>query len=260
MNCTQRSQTLSPILIAALLGIAGTGQAQQSGWPVHSMDRPRPPVVTPGAVGLPASPPSDAVVLFSGADLAEWEGEKGGPAKWAVRDGYVEVAPGTGAIHTRRSFGDVQLHIEWATPAQPVGEGQERGNSGVFLMSHYEVQVLDSWHNDTYADGQAAALYGQSPPLVNASRQRGGWQSYDIVFRAPRFGPDSAVQSPARATVFHNGVLVQDDVAFTGWTVHARTATYQWHEDKLPLTLQDHGNPIRFRNIWIRELPPRPQP
>jgi hypothetical protein len=152
----------------------------------------------------------------------------------------------------------VQLHIEWASPAPARGEGQDRGNSGVFLMSHYEVQVLDSWRNLTYADGQAGALYGQSPPLVNASRPPGQWQSYDIIFHAPRFGPDSSVISPARATVIHNGVLVQDNVAFTGWTTHGKVAEYQAHPDALPLALQDHGHKVRFRNIWVRPLPREP--
>lgn len=226
--------------------------AQQ--WPVHSLERPRPPIVSPGPERAPESPPSDALVLFDGKDLAQWLAADGGPAKWVVRDGYMEVAPGGGHIITRRAFGDVQLHVEWATPTPPTGEGQERGNSGVFLMSHYEIQVLDSYHNDTYADGQAAAVYGQTPPLVNASRAPGEWQSYDIVFHAPRFAADGSVRDSARVTVLHNGVLVQDDARITGWTVHGRRAHYTSHPDRLPLLLQDHGNPVRFRDIWIREL------
>jgi hypothetical protein len=202
---------------------------------------------------LPA--PSDALVLFAGKNLAEWQSEDGSPAKWVVREGYVEVAPGSGALHTNRGFGNVQLHVEWATPTPPTGEGQERGNSGVFLMSHYEIQVLDSYHSETYADGQAAAVYGQTPPLVNASRPPGQWQTYDIVFHRPRFAPDGAVRDPARVTVFHNGVLVQDNTIITGWTVHGQRARYAPHADRLPLLLQDHGNPVRFRDIWIRELP-----
>jgi hypothetical protein len=172
-----------------------------------------------------------------------------------VAEGYLEVVGGAGSIATRRAFGDVQLHVEWATPSPPRGEGQERGNSGVFLMGRYEIQVLDSYRNDTYADGQAAALYGQAPPLVNASRPPGEWQTYDVVFRRPRFGPDGALLQPARVTVFHNGVLVHDNVGFTGRTAHGRKATYEPHEDRLPLVLQDHGDPVRFRNIWVRELP-----
>jgi hypothetical protein len=231
------------------------GQLSAQEWPVHSMDRPKPPVVAPGSAGAPVPAPSDAVVLFDGTSLAEWVRQSdGGAAGWRVTDGHMEVVGGSGTIATRRSFGDVQLHVEWAAPAPPHGEGQERGNSGVFLMGRYEIQILDSYRNDTYADGQAAALYGQTPPLVNASRPPGEWQTYDIVFRRPRFGPDGSVVQPARATVFHNGVLVQDNVAFTGRTVHGRKAVYEPHEDRLPLVLQDHGDPVRFRNIWVREL------
>jgi len=153
-----------------------------------------------------------------------------------------------------RKFGDVQLHIEWAAPNPPSGEGQERGNSGVYLMSTYEVQVLDSYHNVTYPDGQAAAIYGQYPPLVNASRPPGQWQSYDIVFHAPRFDASGRLVSPARATVFHNGVLVQDNVELSGPTAHGQRPPYKPQPEKLPLSLQDHGEPVRYRNIWIREL------
>jgi hypothetical protein len=170
----------------------------------------------------------------------------------------VEVVGGTGSLVTRRSFGDVQLHLEWATPTPPTGDGQERGNSGVFLMGLYELQILDSHGNDTYPDGQAAALYGQEPPLVNACRPPGAWQTYDIVFRRPRFSADGNVTAPARITVLHNGVLVQDAAAFWGRTRHAARATYEPHPDRLPLALQDHGNPMRFRNIWIRELAETP--
>ena len=155
---------------------------------------------------------------------------------------------------TRRGFGDVQLHIEWATPAPPAGEGQERGNSGVFLMGLYEIQVLDSHEDTTYADGQAAAMYGQVPPLANASRPPGVWQSYDIVFHRPRFAADGSVATPARVTVLHNGVLVQDNVMLSGPTAHQRRPPYAAHPDQLPIHLQDHGSPVRYRDIWIREL------
>jgi hypothetical protein len=168
----------------------------------------------------------------------------------------MEVVARTGSIMTRRAFGSVQLHIEWRAPLPAVGEGQERGNSGVFLMSHYEIQVLDSYHNDTYADGHAAAIYGQTPPLVNACRPPGAWQTYDIVFHRPVFAADSSVVRPASVTMFHNGVLVHDNDVITGWTVHARVARYQPHADRLPLLLQDHGHPVRYRNIWVRELQP----
>ena len=198
--------------------------------------------------------------VYHAQDLSQWETGDSlpGPAQWIVKDGYMKVAPGAGDHRTRGGFGDVQLHIEWATLAKVAGHSQERGNSGVYLMGLYEIQVLDSYGNDTYPDGQAASLYGQVPPLVNASRPPGRWQTYDIVFHRPRFATDGSVLQPARATVFHNGVLVQDNVAFTGRTVHARAATYRPHADHLPIKLQDHGNPMRFRNIWVRELPERP--
>ena len=224
-----------------------------SQWPQHSMDRPRPPVVQP-APHAGQAPPSDAIVLFDGKDLAQWQAEDGSAAKWVVRDGFVEVKPGTGMLVSRRGFGDAQLHIEWATPTPPKGEGQERGNSGIFLMGIYELQVLDSYQNDTYADGQAGAIYGQSPPLVNATRPPGQWQSYDVVFHRPHFKADSSVERPARMTVFLNGVLIQDNFELSGPTAHQRRPPYSAHADKLPLKLQDHGNPVRYRNIWIREL------
>jgi len=235
-----------------------TVRAQAQDWPQHSLDRPQPPVVhVNGIVSSP--PPSDAVVLFDGKSLASWRvadsTHNGGPAKWKVADGYMEVVARSGSIETKRAFGDAQLHIEWRAPTPPKGEGQERGNSGVILMGTYEVQVLDSYKNVTYPDGQAAAIYGQFPPLVNASRPPGEWQTYDIVFHAPRFDAGGKVLSPARMTVFHNGVLVQDNMALLGPTHHNERAPYTAHPNKLPLLLQDHGNPVRYRNVWIRELP-----
>lgn len=227
-------------------------KAQTGEWPIHSLERPRPPAVDPGPAGPPGPVPSDAIVLFGGGDLAEWQHAGGQPARWNVRSGYFEVAPGTGSIQTRRAFGDIQLHVEWAAPAPATGTGQDRGNSGVFLMGYYEVQILDSHRNDTYADGQAASLYGQRPPLVNASRPPGEWQSYDITFRRPHFNPDGSVRDSARITVIHNGVLVHDNVALQGRTVHQRRARYEAHEDRRPLSLQDHGHRVRFRNIWVR--------
>lgn len=212
---------------------------------------PVPAMVTPGR-GM--APPSDAIVLFDGKDLSQWEGTEGGPARWTVADGAMTVAAGTGAIQTRRAFGDCQLHIEWRTPAVVKGEGQERGNSGVFLQGRYEVQVLDSWNNRTYSNGQAASVYKQYIPLVNASRRPGEWQSYDIVFRAPRFAADSSLVRPGYVTVFHNGVLVQDHVELKGVTVYRGQPFYKAHGPE-PLMLQDHGNPVSYRNVWIRELP-----
>src|SRR6478672_12739539 len=214
--------------------------------------RTEPPIVTPGRTNT--EPPSDAIVLFDGRDLSRWRGADGGPAKWIVRDGYAEVAPGSGDISTSDKFGDAQLHIEWATPSVVKGEGQERGNSGVFLMGHYEVQVLDSYDNKTYFHGQAGSVYKQYAPLVNASRPPGEWQSYDIVFHAPRFDEQGKVIDRARVTVLHNGVLIQNNVEIYGLTYHDRPALYIAHSPQASLKLQDHGDPIRYRNIWIRPL------
>ncbi|HMA42720.1 MAG TPA: DUF1080 domain-containing protein [Gemmatimonadales bacterium] len=242
-----------PVPLALLAAVPATAQVSTR-WPQHSMDRPQPPVVTPAPAGEPGAAPSDAVVLFDGKDLSRWAGDSGQAAPWKVENGYVEIAPGSGNIHTRQGFGDCQLHVEWMAPAPPHGEGQERGNSGVYLMSRYEVQVLDSYDNTTYPDGQAAAVYGQFPPLVNASRPPGQWQTYDIVFHRPRFDAQGKLLSPARLTVVHNGILVQDDVVLSGPTAHQRRPPYAAHPDSLPLLLQDHGNPVRYRNIWIRPL------
>ncbi|HEX6537415.1 MAG TPA: DUF1080 domain-containing protein [Gemmatimonadaceae bacterium] len=264
----------SPAALAALLllaaGCAGTSGSSSpkptqsslapshvvTDYPIHSMQRPQPVVVVPAPAGAPVPPPSDAVVLFDGHDLSAWEGadSAGTPAGWTVRDGYMEVA-GKQGIQTRRGFGDVQLHVEWATPTPGEGEGQERGNSGVYLMKTYEVQVLDSYHNVTYPDGQAGAIFGQYPPLVNASRPPGEWQTYDIVFHRPRFAADGALLRPARVTVLHNGVLVQDDAVLTGPTAFGVRPPYKAHPDSMPLMLQNHGFPVRFRDIWVRELP-----
>jgi hypothetical protein len=219
-------------------------------WRVHDRARPLPPIVEPRPFQTTTAP-TGAIVLFDGSDLSQWKsGDKA--AAWKVESGCAEIN-GTGSIETQEAFGDCQLHLEWATPAQVAGHSQERGNSGVFFMGRYEVQVLDSWDNPTYADGQAAALYGQVPPLVNASRPSGEWQTYDIVFRAPRFDGDK-LQTPAYVTVVHNGIVVHDRVALLGATRHREVATYAKHASQLPLMLQDHGNPVRFRNIWIVRL------
>jgi hypothetical protein len=226
-------------------------------WKIHDPDRPLPPVINPGTPGTqesPGRPPSDAVILFDGKDLSKWSHKDGSPAKWKVENGYLETVPKTGYIYTRDAFGDCQLHVEFAEPVPPQGESQGRGNSGVFLMGLYEIQVLDSYENKTYADGQAAAVYGQYPPLVNAARSPGQWQSYDIVFHGPRFDKAGKLLRPARVTVLHNGVLVQDNVELSGPTAHGQRPPYSPQPDKLPLALQDHGQPVRFRNIWIREL------
>lgn len=211
-----------------------------------------PAIVTPGKANT--DPPSDAIVLFDGKNLSQWHAADGSAAKWNVRDGYVEVAPGTGEIITNQQFGDVQLHIEWATPSAVKGEGQERGNSGVFLMGKYEVQVLDSYENVTYYHGQAGAVYKQYAPLVNASRKPGEWQAYDIIFHAPHFDDQGKVTDRARVTVLHNGVLIQNNVEIYGITYNDRPALYIAHPPQESLRLQDHGNPIRYRNVWVRRL------
>jgi hypothetical protein len=221
-------------------------------WRVHDSRRPQPPVVKPASfVGAP--PPADAVVLLGGGeDLSAWQMDDGRPMSWPMAEGVLKS--GKGYLRTQAEFTDVQLHLEFATPAEVKGEGQGRGNSGVFLAGVFEVQVLDSFENPTYADGQAAALYGQHPPLVNASRPPGEWQSYDIVFTAPRFAADGSLSAPAVVTVFHNGVLVHDARPFWGPTAHKKIDPYVPSTARGPLRLQDHGNPVRFRNIWLREL------
>jgi len=223
-------------------------------WPIHDEERPMPTVVDPGPAGPPAPVPADAIVLFGGKDLSGWTTAKDTPAGWQVRDGYMEVVKDSGGIRTTKTFGDCQLHVEWASPAAAVGSGQDRGNSGVFLMDMYEIQVLDSYGSKTYADGMAAAIYGQFPPLVNASRKPGEWQTYDIVFHRPRFDANGGLVTPARVTVFHNGILVHDNDELTGPTAHKARPPYKAHADRLPISLQDHGHPVRYRNIWIRDL------
>jgi 3-keto-disaccharide hydrolase len=244
----------------AVIGFTNLAEIPGTPWRIHDASRPQPPVITPGdSVG---APPSDATVLFGGTDLSQWESlEKGQPvaAKWPVHDGYFETGAGSGSIRTRERFGSIQLHLEFATPANAEGDSQARGNSGVILMGRYEVQVLDSYDNRTYADGMAASIYGEYPPLVNAARRPGEWQTYDIVFEAPRFD-GATVVAPAYVTVFWNGALAQLRRAVMGPTSPTRTVhQYTPHEPELPLTLQDHANPVRYRNVWVRRLPdPRP--
>ena len=246
---------LFALTVNALYALMNRTEAQSpANWPVHATDRPQPPVVDPGPAGPLVPAPSDAIVLFDGRDLSRWRAPNGGPAKWRVESGYIEVVAGAGALVTADRFGDVQLHIEWAAPGKVEGAGQERGNSGVYFMDRYEVQVLDSYRNQTYPDGQAAAIYGQYPPLVNASRPPGEWQTYDIIFRAPHFNASGRVIRPARISVFHNHVLVQDNVELTGPTAHRNRPPYEAHAPAGPISLQDHGSPVRFRNIWVRKL------
>lgn len=227
-----------------------------SPWKQHARDRPAPRVVTPGAYRGPEAPPSDAIVLFDGKDLSQWVSADSakGAAPWKVEQGDMVIAPGTGAIETKQSFGDMQLHVEWSAPNPPHGEDQDRGNSGVFLMNTYEIQVLDSYHSATYPDGQAGAVYGEFPPLVNAMRPPGDWQVYDIVFHRPHFDASGKVTEPGRVTIFQNGILVQDNTTILGPTTNGRRTAYSAHADKLQLQLQDHGHPVRYRNIWVREL------
>ena len=240
--------------VAAVCSAPLAAQSPLSQWPQHSEERPKPRVVEPGAP-FTIAPPADAIVLFDGRSLDRWTSGKGEPAKWRVENGAFVVVPGTGTLSTKDGFGDAQLHIEWMAPNPPMGKGQDRANSGVFFAGdRYEVQVLDSRNNDTYADGQAGALYGQFPPLVNATRAPGEWQTYDIIYRRPRFNADGSLKSPARFTVMHNGVLIQDAMELVGPTANRSRPPYTAHADRLPITLQDHGHPVRFRNVWLRNL------
>jgi hypothetical protein len=227
-------------------------------WHVHDGERPQPPIVTPGQPSTQdkvGTAPSDAVVLFDGTDLSKWKMDKdGSDAKWKIEDGVMEVVPSTGYLATRDEFGpDFQLHVEFREPTPPVGDSQGRGNSGVFLFGRYEIQVLDSYNNPTYPDGQATAIYGYMPPQVNASLPPGQWQTYDILCEGPRF-QDGKLVKPLIVTVLHNGVVTQNHTALIGETPHKKVGTYTAHPDKGPIKLQDHHNPIRFRNIWIREM------
>jgi Domain of Unknown Function (DUF1080) len=228
---------------------------------VHDPARPHPPVVTPSSV--PGGPPSDAIVLFGGKDLSQWhtvtEGGTKGTSHWKAADGYFEVVPRAGSLATNEKFGDIQLHLEWASPTEITGNSQGRGNSGVFLFGKYEIQVLDSYNNPTYADGQAGGIYGQWPPLANAVRPTGQWNSYDIVFEAPKFEGEKLVK-PAYITVFLNGVLLHNRKEAMGPTMHRELAHYSVQPAEDSLVLQDHGNRVRYRNIWVRRLHGYDQP
>lgn len=223
----------------------------ETGWKAHDQNRPAPKVVAPGDGATLAKAPSDAVILFDGKNFDNWTG---GVDKWKIVDGAMEPTAKAGHAVTKEEFGDCQLHVEWASPAEVNGDGQPRGNSGVFLMNAFELQVLDSYENPTYADGVAASVYGQYPPLVNASRGPGQWQSYDIVFRAPQFGENGELQKRARMTVLHNGVLVQDNTEILGPTSWIKHRRYAEGKTTGAIRLQDHGSQVRYRNIWIRRL------
>lgn len=232
-------------------------------WAVHDMNRPQPPRVTPGTFSTPEQPgrpPSDAIVLFDGSagSLAKWESDKkpAEPTKWIVKDGAMQCVPGSGYIRSKEEFGDCQLHVEWAAPAKVEGNSQGRGNSGVFLMGQTEIQVLDNYENPTYADGFAGSVYGVNPPHANALRAPGEWQIYDIIFRRPIF-KDGKMLDSGRFTVLMNGVVVQDSTPLEGGGGHKGRSNDRAMPDKGPLKLQDHGNPVRYRNIWYRPLPAR---
>ena len=221
---------------------------------VHDSARPQPSVVVPPKPSTQqesGTHPSDAILLFDGTDLSQWEDKNGNAPQWTVENGHMEVVPGTGIIRTRQHFGDGQWHIEWAAPPEIESQSQGRGNSGVFLMGQYEVQVLDSYENPTYADGSAGAIYGQTPPLVNACRKPGEWQTFDIIWIAPRFDEEEVLM-PARITVLHNGLLIHHDKKLIGPTTHKDVRPYRAHPETGPLVLQDHKNPVKFRNIWWR--------
>ena len=261
-----RTSVRSMVPVAMLFGLAVTmlGQQAPTGyddtpmqpngkWRVHDGKRPQPPIVTPGPPGMtPQRGPSDATALLGGgSDLSAWQMMDGSPATWVMKEGVVET--GKGFMRTKAEFTDFQLHVEFATPSAVKGNSQERGNSGVFLLGKFEIQVLDSYQNVTYPDGQASAMYGQYPPMVNASRPPGEWQAYDIVFTAPRFKAN-ALDKPAVVTVLHNGVLVHNATPFWGPTAHRKIDPYTPDAARGPIALQDHGNPLRYRNVWIRAL------
>jgi hypothetical protein len=235
---------IGAVTACAMLTALQCGRAQEY---LSGIKWQEPPVVTPGKTN--ADPPSDAVVLFDGKDLSAWENGD----RWTVKDGVAIV--GKGDIKTKQSFGDCQLHIEWSAPKPPKGHGQGRGNSGVFLQDHYELQVLDSYQDKTYFDGQASAIYKQHPPMVNAMRPPGEWNAYEVVWNGPQFKDDGSLKSPAYITVLHNGVLTQNHFALEGATPFNELPHYSKH-GKLPIHLQDHGNPVRYRNIWVREIKP----
>src|SRR5687767_14727365 len=244
--------TMKNILTIALVGISlTTAFSQEITDPkVTEVWEPEPKVVTPGTNG---SAPADAIVLFDGKNLDNWVGRDGNAPKWTISDGAMTVLKGTGNIKTKQTFGDIQLHIEWRTPAKVEGESQGRGNSGIFLQERYELQVLDSYKNRTYSNGQAGSIYKQTPPLVNATKAPGEWQTYDVVYIAPVFNEDGTLKSAGTITVFHNGVLIHNHTEIQGTTEYIGKPKIVAH-GKGSIKLQDHGNPVSFRNIWVREL------
>ncbi len=245
------TKLINSIFLILILTIANTLVIAQSADPKDTeLWTPVPPIVTPG---VNFSPPSDAIVLFDGSNLDAWSHANGSDPGWIITDDFMTVNPRTGGLQTKENFGDCQLHIEWRTPSEIKGEGQGRGNSGVFFQSRYELQVLDSYENITYPNGQAGSIYKQHIPLVNVSRKPGEWQRYDIIFMAPRFNAEGVRVRAGRLTVFHNGVIIQNNVEIKGTTEYIGPPKNIAH-DKAPLMLQDHGNPVSYRNIWIRPL------
>lgn len=246
------------MLFSVLTATTALVGAPDPNWLGHDRDRPVPTPITAGTFSSqeqPGKPPSDAVVLFNGSDVSPWVAMDGSPTKWIARGGALECVPGSGYVRTLQAFGDCQLHVEWAAPTPPNGESQGRGNSGLFFgLGRYEIQVLDSYQGKTYADGSAASVYGQYPPLVNASLPPGQWQTFDVIWTAPRFDDAGELTSKARLTVIHNGVLVQNNVELTGPTGWIGRAPYKAHPERTPIAFQDHGNPVRYRNVWVREL------
>ncbi len=249
------TRMMQPILLATCLLAAVPVAAQTAPGPQGDPARTEVWKPVPAMVATPENAaPSDAVVLFGGKDLSAWEAEQGGEARWAIADGAFTVVPGSKGIRTKQRFCDIQLHVEWRTPTETQGfVGQQRGNSGIFLQEAYELQVLDSYDNPTYANGQAASIYKQAIPLVNASRAPGQWQVYDVIWKAPRFSEGGGLVSPARITVLHNGVLVQNDTVVSGKTEYIGAPSYAPH-GCAPIALQDHDAKVSFRNIWVREL------
>ena len=244
--------------LLAGVGYKDTPMLPGGKWHVHDSDRPMAPVVTPGEqFSQGAQAPSDAIVLFDGKDFSKWANSKGQEPRWKLENGYMEAVKGSGDIHTKDEFGDCQVHLEWAEPPAK-GDSQDRGNSGVFLMGRYELQVLDCYSNITYADGQCGAIYSQCPPRANACKPPGQWQSYDIVFEVPRWDADGKLIKPAFITVFQNGVLLHNRQELIGNTPHRALGKYTPHPPTGPLELQDHNNPIRYRNIWVRPLNEKP--
>lgn len=251
--------TYSRMTLFAAGGAAGLfalacAQQDTGTWAVHDMNRPQPAVVTPGMTATDTAAgtaPSDAVVLFDGTNLDAFR-TGGGAAAWKVENGIASVQGGD--LHTRKDFGDCQLHLEWRVPADFAGDGQNGGNSGIFFNDKYEIQILNGYENTTYPDGSGGSFYGQHPPLVNPCRPKGDWNTFDIIYTSPRWNEDGSLASPGRATVLFNGVLVQNNQAFTGTTVHGDTTKYGSPHGPGPIRIQDHTDPLQFRNIWVRPL------